>query len=244
MTNENKMIEVKNLNKSYGKHQVLFDVNFDIYEGELFGLIGKNGAGKSTTIECILGAKKFDSGEILVDHKNINKNALEIKKIIGYVPSEPTCYLDMTGYDYLNFVGSLYQVSFKTFIDNVDFLVKLFDFLEKDLYRPIREYSHGMQQKICLMASLIHNPKIWILDEPTVGLDPVAANELTKLIKEFIKHNKSCFIASHNIEMIAKLCDRVAIVKDGKISEIIDLKKNPNMRSKIPSIFMKVYNSL
>ena len=234
-------IKLTNLNKSYGKKKVLYDVNIEIYQGELFGFIGKNGVGKSTTIDCILGSKLFDSGEILVNDLNIKEKPIKVKKMIGYVASEPTCYEDMTGAKYLQFVASIYEISPQIFVKNLDYLLKKFEFKEEDLYREIKEYSHGMKQKICLIASLIHNPSIWILDEPTVGLDAMSANELSLLMKDYVKHGNTCFVASHNIDLISKLCDRVAIIKDGKIYQIFDLKHEPSLRNKIQNIFLRLY---
>ena len=234
-------IKLTNLNKSYGKKKVLYDINLEIYQGELFGFIGKNGVGKSTTIDCILGSKLFDSGEILVNNLNIKEKPIKVKKMIGYVASEPTCYEDMTGAKYLQFVASIYEISPQIFVKNLDYLLKKFEFKEEDLYRQIKEYSHGMKQKICLIASLIHNPKIWILDEPTVGLDAMSANELSLLMKDYVKHGNTCFVASHNIDLISKLCDRVAIIKDGRIYQIFDLKHEPSLRNKIQNIFLRLY---
>ena len=234
-------IKLVNLNKSYNKKQVLFDINLEIYEGELFGFIGKNGVGKSTTIECILGSKLFDSGEIFVEGLDIKDKPIEVKKMIGYVTSEPTCYEDMSGLQYLQFVSSIYQINPQIFFKNLTYLLKKFEFNEEDLYREIREYSHGMKQKVCLIASLIHNPKIWILDEPTVGLDAMSANELSLLMKDYVKHGNTCFVASHNIDLISKLCDRVAIIKDGRIYEVYDLKHEPSLRNRIEKIFLKLY---
>ena len=234
-------IKLTNLNKSYGKKKVLYDINLEIYQGELFGFIGKNGVGKSTTIDCILGSKLFDSGEILVNDLNIKEKPIKVKKMIGYVASEPTCYEDMTGAKYLQFVASIYEISPQIFVKNLDYLLKKFEFKEEDLYRQNKEYSHGMKQKICLIASLIHNPKIWILDEPTVGLDAMSANELSLLMKDYVKHGNTCFVASHNIDLISKLCDRVAIIKDGRIYQIFDLKHEPSLRNKIQNIFLRLY---
>lgn len=234
-------IKLTNLNKSYGKKKVLYDINLKIYQGELFGFIGKNGVGKSTTIDCILGSKLFDSGEILVNDLNIKEKPIKVKKMIGYVASEPTCYEDMTGAKYLQFVASIYEISPQIFVKNLDYLLKKFESKEEDLYRQIKEYSHGMKQKICLIASLIHNPKIWILDEPTVGLDAMSANELSLLMKDYVKHGNTCFVASHNIDLISKLCDRVAIIKDGRIYQIFDLKHEPSLRNKIQNIFLRLY---
>lgn len=234
-------IKISHLNKSYSHRQVLFDIDLEINKGELFGFIGKNGVGKSTTIECLIGAKTFDSGDIFLNGIDCKKYPLDVKKIIGYVASEPVCYEDMKGSDFLEFIASIYKVNAQTYISNLNFLLDKLEFDEKDLYRRIAEYSHGMKQKICLMASLIHNPKIWILDEPTVGLDPMTSNELSILMKDYVKHGNTIFIASHNIDLVSKLCDRVAIIKDGKIVNIFDLKNNPILRNKIGPYFLNLY---
>lgn len=147
----------------------------------------------------------------------------------------------MTGMQYLQFIGSIYSINPQIFIKNISFLLKKFEFNEEDLYREIREYSHGMKQKVCLMASLIHNPKIWILDEPTVGLDAMSANELSLLMKDYVKHGNTCFVASHNIDLISKLCDRVAIIKNGRIYEVYDLKHEPSLRNRMEKIFLRLY---
>lgn len=234
-------IKISNLNKSYNHRQFLFNINLEIYKGEIFGFIGKNGVGKSTTIECLIGAKTYEEGDILLNGIDSKKYPLEIKKIIGYVASEPICYEDMKGAEFLEFIASIYKVNAQIYVSNLNFLLDKLEFDEKDLYRKIAEYSHGMKQKICLMASLIHNPKIWILDEPTVGLDPMTSNELSALMKDYVKHGNTIFIASHNIDLVSKLCDRVAIIKDGRIINIFDLKNNPILRNKIGPYFLSLY---
>ena len=147
----------------------------------------------------------------------------------------------MTGAEFVEFIASIYKVNAQVYGSNLNFLLDKLEFDEQDLYRKIAEYSHGMKQKICLMASLIHNPKIWILDEPTVGLDPMTSNELSILMKDYVKHGNTIFIASHNIDLVSKLCDRVAIIKDGRIINIFDLKNNPILRNKIGPYFLSLY---
>ena len=234
-------IQINNLHKSYGSKAVLKGINLSVYEGELFGFLGRNGVGKSTTIDCMIGSKRFHKGEIIINDYDILTEPIEAKYSFGYVASEPTCYEVMSGYDYLEFVASIYNLNEKEFRTNYKYLLKRLDFNEEDLSNPISSYSHGMKQKICLCASLLHNPDIWILDEPTVGLDIMAVEELKKMMREYANHNKTVFVTSHNIELVAKLCDRVAIVNNGVIVQLIDLKNNPNKRLQLSRIFMDVY---
>lgn len=234
-------IEIKDLYKNYGKKEVLKGLNFKVKKGEVFGYIGKNGIGKSTTIDCIVGLKEFNSGDILVLNKDIKKDSLEIKEMIGYVPSEPVTYEAMTGIEYLQFIASSYGMIQSAFNKNYAFLTKKFGMNTIDMNRKISEYSHGMKQKICLMASLIHNPKIWILDEPTVGLDIIVYEVLLKMIKDFASNGRTVFVTSHNIELVSKVCDRVAIINDGKIVDIIDFNKEPLKRRELNKIFLKIY---
>jgi ABC-2 type transport system ATP-binding protein len=234
-------ISIKGLYKSYGKKEVLKGLDLDVKCGELFGFVGKNGVGKSTTIDCMVGVKSFQKGTITLSGYDISKEPLDAKYSFGYVPSEPTCYEVMTGFDYLEFIASIYGLNEKEFAQNVNYLANRLGLSQEDLARPIQDYSHGMKQKICLIASLLHNPKIWILDEPTVGLDIMAIEELKTMMKEYSTHGKTVFITSHNIEMVAKLCDRIAIINDGKVVSLFDLNKNPNRRLQLPRIFMETY---
>ena len=237
------VISIKNLHKAYGDKKVLLGLDLDVYEGELFGFIGKNGIGKSTTIDCVIGAKKFDEGQILIDGYDIRFEPLEAKKSFGYVASEPTCYEVMSGYDYLEFIASVYKIDEGDFVRNYQYLCKRLSFDERELLNPSSNYSHGMKQKLCLIASLLHNPKVWILDEPTVGLDIMAVEELKLMMREYANHGKTVFITSHNIDLVAKLCDRVAIVNEGKVSALYDLNKDPNRRIQLSKIFMDTYRS-
>ena len=234
-------IKISNLNKSYGKKQVLHDLNLEVYEGELFGYVGKNGVGKSTTIDCLIGAKKFDSGQILINGYDIKKESYKAKKQFGYVASEPTTYEMMTGYEYLQFIGSVYDMNDETFKNNVIYLSNKLDLPDSDLKMVISSYSHGMKQKLCLIASLLSNPKVWILDEPTVGLDIMVFETLKEMMQEYVKHGKTIFITSHNIDLVAKICDRVALVNKGKIQKIIDLKQDPDKRYQLNKIFLDIY---
>ena len=236
-------IRIVDLYKSYGPKEVLKGLNLEVYKGELFGFIGRNGIGKSTTIDCVIGVKKFNSGEIEIEGYSITEEPLIAKSRFGYVASEPTCYETMTGYEYLEFIASIYQISEAEFAANVNYLTKRLVLTDEDLSKYISSYSHGMKQKLCLIASLLNNPDVWILDEPTVGLDIMAVEELKKMMREYANHNKCVFITSHNIDIISKICDRVAIINDGKVVELMDLNKDPNKRLQLGRIFLNIFGA-
>lgn len=235
------MISIQDLYKSYGKKDVLLGLNLEVYEGEMFGFIGRNGIGKSTTIDCMIGSKKFNQGKITLSDFDIQKEPLDAKAIYGYVSSEPTCYEEMTGYDYLEFIASIYHISEGDFKRNTEYLCGRLQLKLEELANPIADYSHGMKQKLCLVASLLHSPKIWILDEPTVGLDIMAVEELKKMMREYANHGNTVFVTSHNIELVSKICDRVAIINEGKVVALYDLNKDPNKRLQLSKIFLETY---
>lgn len=235
------VIEIIDLVKSYGKKEVIRGLNLKVKRGEIFAFIGKNGVGKSTTIDCMVGLKETNSGDIIINGYDIKHNPLEAKMQFGYVPSEPVTYEMMSGKEYLEFVASAYGMVQTSFEKNYHFLVKKLDMSISDMNRKIREYSHGMQQKVCIMASLIHNPDIWILDEPTVGLDIMVYEVLLKMIKDFASSGKTVFITSHNIDLVARVADRVAIINDGVISSLIDFNLEPTKRRDLSRIFLKTY---
>lgn len=231
-------ILIENLYKSYGKKEVLRGLSLEVNHGELFGFIGRNGIGKSTTIDCMIGSKRFQSGTILVNGYDITREPIMAKASYGYVASEPTCYEVMTGYEYLEFVASIYKLGEDEFNKSYKYLCTRLRLDLNELENSISGYSHGMKQKLCLAASLMHNPKIWILDEPTVGLDIIATEELKKMMREYANHGHCVFVTSHNIELVSRLCDRVAIVNDGVVKVIYDLNKNPNKRLQLAKIFL------
>lgn len=234
-------ILIEDLYKSYGEKEVLLGLNLEVHEGELFGFIGRNGIGKSTTIDCMIGAKKFNKGRIELNGYDIVKDPIDAKKSLGYVASEPTCYEEMTGYDYLEFVASIYGMTEGDFRRNSEYICNRLQLNLEELNNPISDYSHGMKQKLCLVASLIHSPKVWVLDEPTVGLDIMAVEELKKMLREYANHNNTVFVTSHNIELVSKICDKVAIINDGKVVALYDLNKNPNKRLQLSKIFLDTY---
>lgn len=234
-------IRINKLFKSYGKKEVLKGLDLEVFHGELFGFIGRNGIGKSTTIDCMIGSKKFNSGTIEISGYNIVTDPLAAKESFGYVASEPTCYEEMTGYEYLEFIASIYKISEGELQKNANYLCSRLQLDLKELSNPIADYSHGMKQKLCLAASLLHSPKVWILDEPTVGLDIMAVEELKKMMREYANHGNCVFVTSHNIELVSKLCDRVAVVNNGQVAALFDLNRNPNKRLQLSRIFIETY---
>ncbi len=234
-------IDIKEVHKSYGKKHVLKGLNLQVKRGEVFGFIGKNGAGKSTTIDCVVGLKRQDSGTISICGYDTKKEPLFAKSTFGYVSSEPIAYEMMTGNEYLQFIASSYDMIQSSFDSNYEFLRRKFELSDDDMNRRIREYSHGMKQKVCLMASLIHNPEVWILDEPTVGLDIMVYEVLVKMLREYANNGRTVFVTSHNMDLVAKICDRVAIINDGVVSDLIDFNKEPLKRKYLSKIFFDTY---
>ena len=223
------MLKIDHLCKKYINSDVyaVKDLCMEVKPGEMFGFLGLNGAGKSTTIKCITGIYPFDSGTIEIDGHDIKKDSLNAKLSMGYVPDNHSVYEKLTGREYVNHVADLY------YVDKEERQKRIEEFAEKfrlsfALDRQIKGYSHGMKQKICIIAALIHKPKLWILDEPLMGLDPQSINDIILEMKEHCKQGNTVFFSSHNIDMVAKLCDRVAIIRKGQLCEIIDLHVEEN----------------
>lgn len=211
------MIELTNVTKTYnGKTNAVEDLNLTINSGEIFGFLGPNGAGKSTTIKMIMGIIKNDSGCIKVDGVDINEKPLEAKSKIGYVPDSPDMFLRLKGIEYLNFMSDIYDVETSVRQKRIEELSKYFD-MESALSDKIQSYSHGMRQKIIVMGALIHDPSVWILDEPLTGLDPKAAYNLKEMMRRHADSGKTVFFSTHVLEVAEKVCDRIAIINKGKI---------------------------
>lgn len=212
------MIKIENLSKKY-KNSDRFAVNklsLEVNDGEVFGFIGSNGAGKSTTIKCITGILPFSDGKIEIAGFDLAKNPIEAKKNIGYVSDNHSVYDKLSGREYVNFLANVYGVSKELRDKRLNELAIRFDLQDK-LDKAIKEYSHGMKQKICVIGALIHEPKVWILDEPLTGLDPKSAKELKGLMREHCEKGNVVFFSSHVLEVVEKLCDRIAIIKNGQI---------------------------
>ena len=211
------MIEIKNVNQSYEKDKKFINnMNLSIEDGNVFGFIGANGAGKTTTIEMMTGILNIDSGDILIDGKSIIKNPIEAKKNIGFVPDTPDIYEKLTGLEYLNFIGDVYEVPAKQRLEKIESLAKEFNIYD-NLRDRIQSYSHGMKQKLIIVSVLLYNPKNWILDEPMTGLDPKASYTLKKLMKEHSRKGNVVFFSTHVLEVAEKICDKIAVIDKGNI---------------------------
>lgn len=210
------MLEVKNLLKTYGAKKAVDNASFVVKNGELCAFIGKNGAGKTTAIKCICGIIDFDDGEILINGKNIKTETIEAKKNIAYIPDNPSLYDFMTGIEYLNFVSDIYGVSKENRKDRINHYALLFE-IKDNLGQEISSYSHGMKQKLAIISALIHSPKLIVLDEPFVGLDPSSTHQLKNIMKDLTKLGTSIFFSTHILEVAEKLCDNVIILNDGKV---------------------------
>ena len=218
------MIEIKNVSKTYnGKKKVLKNVSFKIESGEIFAFIGHNGAGKTTMIKSIMGILDFEEGDILIDGKSIKEEPLECKRIMAYVPDNPDLYENMKAIDFINFICDMYEVPESIRRENTLKYAKMFE-IEDKLNDDISSFSHGMKQKVALIAALAHNPKVLIMDEPFVGLDPKAVYDVKEIMKEMTKSGKTIFFSTHILDVAEKLCDRVAIIKNGKIVKIGKMK--------------------
>lgn len=218
------MIEIKNVSKTYnGKKKVLKNISFKIEGGEIFAFIGHNGAGKTTMIKCIMGILDFEEGDILIDNKSIKEEPLECKKIMAYVPDNPDLYENMKAIDFINFICDMYEVSEDIRRENTLKYAKIFE-IEDKLNDDISSFSHGMKQKIALIAALAHDPKVLIMDEPFVGLDPKAVYDMKEIMRDMAKDGKTIFFSTHILDVAEKLCDRVAIIKDGTIVKVGKMK--------------------
>lgn len=218
------MIEIKNVSKTYnGVKKAIKNVSFKVYGGEIFGFIGHNGAGKTTMIKSIVGILDFEDGDILINGKSIKSNPIECKMDIAYVPDNPDLYENMKAIDFINFICDMYEIDKDTRKKNVLKYAKMFEIDEK-LGDDISSFSHGMKQKVALIAALSHNPKVLIMDEPFVGLDPKAVFDMKEIMRSMAKEGKTIFFSTHILDVAEKLCDRVAIIKSGKIVKIGKMK--------------------
>ncbi len=210
------MLRIENLTKTYGEKKAVDNLSLHIAAGEIYGFIGHNGAGKTTTLKACCGILGFDEGEIYIDGLSMKENLLSCKQKIAYIPDNPDLYAFMTGVQYLNFVADMYRVPASVRKERIEKYASALELLS-DLAQPVSTYSHGMKQKLAVISALIHEPKLLIMDEPFVGLDPKAAHCLKELMRGICNEGGAIFYSTHVLEAAEKLCDKVAIIKDGKL---------------------------
>ena len=210
------MLKIEHLIKTYGEKKAVDDLSLHIRAGEIYGFIGHNGAGKTTTLKAVAGILQFDAGEIIVNGKSIRTQPLDCKRDMAYIPDNPDLYEYMTGIKYLNFIADIFGVDAQTRQERIRKYADLFE-LTADLAQPIAAYSHGMKQKLAIISAWLHAPKLIIMDEPFVGLDPKAAHTLKGMMRELCDAGGAIFFSTHVLEVAEKLCDKVAFIKGGKL---------------------------
>ena len=210
------MLDIKNLTKIYGDKKAVDDLTLHIAPGEICGFIGHNGAGKTTTLKSVAGILQFDEGEITIGGRSVKTEPLECKRQIAYIPDNPDIYEFMTGIQYLNFIADIFGINEMKRKERIEKYAQLFE-LTDDLTAAVASYSHGMKQKLAIISAWIHNPKLIIMDEPFVGLDPKAAHLLKEMMKEACSEGCAIFFSTHVLEVAEKLCDKVAVIKGGRL---------------------------
>lgn len=210
------MLIINHLTKTYGEKKVVDDLSLHIQPGEIYGFIGHNGAGKTTTLKSVAGILQFDAGEILIHGTSVQAALLTCKRNLAYIPDNPDLYDYMSGIKYLNFIADIFSVSATDRQQQFQKYADVFE-LTKDLAQPIASYSHGMKQKLAIISAWLHEPKLILMDEPFVGLDPKAAHLLKGMMREFCDNGGAIFFSTHVLEVAEKLCDKVAIIKKGKL---------------------------
>lgn len=210
------MLKINNLTKTYGEKKAVDNLTIHIKPGEIYGFIGHNGAGKTTTLKSVAGILKFDNGEIYIDGISIKDDPIACKKKIAYIPDNPDLYDFMSGIRYLNFVADIYGVSSSDRSKKIKEYAEIFG-IRNNLAQPIASYSHGMKQKLAIIAAWIHKPQLIIMDEPFVGLDPSAAHDLKEMMRKHCDEGGAIFFSTHVLEVAEKLCDKVAIIKNGEL---------------------------
>ena len=210
------MLNIQHLTKTYGEKKAVDDLNLHIAPGEIYGFIGHNGAGKTTTLKSVVGILQFDQGEITIGGKSIKTDPLACKRLLAYIPDNPDLYDYMTGIKYLNFIADVFGVDAQTRRERIRTYADTFE-LTGDLAQPIAAYSHGMKQKLAIIAAWLHDPRLIVMDEPFVGLDPKAAHTLKGMMRQVCDNGGAIFFSTHVLEVAEKLCDKVAIIKGGRL---------------------------
>ena len=237
------MINISNVTKSYnGVYKAVDNLNLEIKDGEIYGLLGPNGAGKTTTIKMITGIIAPTNGTIEINNININKEAVKAKEQFGYVPDSPDMFLRLTGIEYLNFMADVYGVSKEDRMKRIEELSKRFE-MGSAIGDKIQSYSHGMRQKIVLMGVMVHNPKVWILDEPMTGLDPKSAFSLKEMMREHANAGNTVIFSTHVLEVAEKVCDKVAIINKGQLifnGTLNDMHNNFKENESLEEMFLEM----
>lgn len=217
MTNQKKVLEITHLSKTYkGGKKAADDISIEVLQGDIYGFIGHNGAGKSTTIKAIVGVHEFEEGEIFIEGHSVKKEPIVCKSLMAYIPDNPDLYEHLTGIDYLNFIGDIFQVSGQARKEQIEKYASDLEIYEA-LPEVISSYSHGMKQKLALVSAFMHKPKLLVLDEPFVGLDPKASIVLREKMHELCQAGSAIFFSTHVLEVAEKLCNKIAIIRQGKL---------------------------
>lgn len=232
------MIEIKHLTKVYNHKKAVDDLSLTVNDGEIFAFIGHNGAGKTTTLKSLVGILDFENGDILINGKSIKTDPLNCKKEMAYVPDNPDLYENMKALDFINFVCDMYEVPEKERGTRIEKYTRMFE-LEDNMNDEISSFSHGMKQKVALIAALAHDPKVLIMDEPFVGLDPKAVFDMKEIMREMAKAGKTVFFSTHILEVAEKLCSRVAIIKHGKLVKVGSMKEVKGDKS-LEKVFLEL----
>lgn len=239
------MLTISHLTKSYGDSDVnaVEDLSLSIKPGEIYGFLGPNGAGKSTTIKSLAGIYPFQHGDILIDGISIRTDPLAAKMKVGYVSDNHAVFERLTGKEYVNHIANLYRVSSEDAEARTERLLEIFK-LKAAYHHPIKSYSHGMKQKISVIAALVHAPRLWVLDEPLTGLDPQSSYQLKKVMRQHAREGNTVFFSSHILDVVENLCDRCCIIKGGKLQGVYDLHELRRRGESLEEIFMGVIGDL
>lgn len=234
------MLEIKNLTKKYGEKVAVDDLSLTVQNGQICAFIGHNGAGKTTTLKVIAGILNFEQGEIKIDGIDVKKNPMEAKRILAYLPDNPDLYEYLTGIEYLNFIANIFKMSEndrKQKIEQYAKRIGIFDALQNQ----ISSYSHGMKQKLALVSALIHSPRLLLLDEPFVGLDPISSHEMKLIMQEMAQNGATIFYSTHVLDVAEKICNQVAIIKQGKLVVFGKMEEVKGMQS-LENVFLELEN--
>lgn len=239
------MLEIKNLTKSYGSSEIkaVENLSFSLKSGEIYGFLGPNGAGKSTTIKSLVGIYPFQEGDILIDGISIKTDPLRAKMNVGYVSDNHAVFERLTGQEYVNHIANLYRVDPAEAQERTERLLEIFK-LKAAFNNPIKSYSHGMKQKISVIAALVHNPKLWVLDEPLTGLDPQSSYQLKQVMRQHAAAGNTVFFSTHILDVVENLCDRCCIIKGGKLEGVYDIHELRARGESLEKIFMDVIGEI